>query len=55
MDAIFKVSEGQSSKNIQDAFKYIIGMLPKNMRMQLQGKYVAELGGKYEDSGDYAQ
>lgn len=55
MDAIFKVTEGQSSKNIQDAFKYIIGMLPKNMRMQLQGKYVAELGGKYEDSGNYAQ
>lgn len=55
MDAIFKVTEGQSSKNIQEAFKYIIGMLPKNMRMQLQGKYVAELGGKYEDSGTYAQ
>ena len=30
-------------------------MLPKNMRMQLQGKYVAELGGKYEDSNNYAQ
>lgn len=54
-DAIFKVTEETSNKNIREASAYILSMLPKNMRMQLQGKWVAEYGQDYADADKYAE
>lgn len=53
-DALFKSKEVRESKNLQDAFKYIQSVLPRNMQVQLQGRYVAS-GGDLNDSGAYIQ
>ncbi len=53
-DAIFKSKEVRESKNLQDAFKYIQSVLPRNMQVQLQGRYVAA-GGDLKDSAGYIQ
>lgn len=49
-DAIFKVSKQVSRKNLDDALNYIIQALPRNVRIQLQARNVAE-GIPYKDSG----
>lgn len=51
-DAIFKTSEEYNSKDLESALQYIMGMLPRNMRNQLEADYVVS-GGKYEDAGKY--
>ena len=53
-DALFKSKEVRESKNLQDAFKYIQSVLPRNMQVQLQGRYVAA-GGDLNDSSAYIQ
>ena len=53
-DALFKSKEVRESKNLQDAFKYIQSVLPRNMQIQLQGRYVAA-GGDLNDSSAYIQ
>ena len=52
-DAIFKLSSTISKKNLDDAFQYIVQSLPRDMRIQLQARAVAE-GVPYKDSGKYA-
>lgn len=52
-DAIFKVKDEYKSKNINDAMKYILSMLPNNMRTQLVARNVV-MGGKFENSDKYA-
>lgn len=41
MDAIFKEKNLIKQKNIQAAFTYINSILPRNMRLQLQSRFVA--------------
>lgn len=41
MDAIFKEKNLIKHKNIQEAFTYINSVLPRNMRLQLQSRFVA--------------
>lgn len=41
MDAIFKEKNLIKQKNIQEAFTYINSILPRNMRLQLQSRFVA--------------
>lgn len=53
-DSIFKNKELMSSKNMQQAFGYILSVLPQNMKNQLMGRYVAN-GGKYEDVSEHTQ
>lgn len=53
-DAIFKNKELMESPKIQEAFGYILSVLPQNMKNQLMGRYVAN-GGKYEDASKHAQ
>lgn len=53
LDAIFKTSELNKNKNVAIACEYLMKILPKNMRMQLQANYVVG-GGKAKDSGAYA-
>ena len=52
-DAIFKIKESSSSKNIDSAYSYIMSMLPNNIRTQLIARNVVN-GGKYEDGIKYA-
>lgn len=52
MDAVFKEKTLMSSKNVQEAFKYIQNLLPRNMRLQLQARFVAS-GNSLKDSGEY--
>lgn len=54
LDALFKVGDTQSQKNMQIAMEYIMRMLPENMRQQLQGRYIALYGGTYDKSMGYA-
>ena len=49
MDAIFKEKNLMKSKNIQEAFGFINSILPKNMRLQMQARFVAN-GFSLEDS-----
>lgn len=51
MDAIFKEKNLIKQKNIQDAFSYISSVLPRNMRLQLQSRFVAN-GLDVKDSAD---
>lgn len=53
-NAIFKQKELMSSKNMQEAFAYIMSVLPQNMKNQLMGRYVAN-GGNYEDAATHTQ
>jgi hypothetical protein len=41
MDAIFKEKNLIKSKNIQEAFEFINSVLPRNMRIQMQARFVA--------------
>jgi hypothetical protein len=41
MDAIFKEKNLVKSKNIQEAFEFINSVLPRNMRIQMQARFVA--------------
>lgn len=41
MDAIFKEKNLFKQKNIQEAFSYINSILPRNMRQQLQSRFIA--------------
>lgn len=52
-DAIFKIKDSESSKNIQEAMAYIMSMLPNNMKTQLVARNVAS-GGEYKNSSKYA-
>ena len=49
MDAIFKEKSLMKSKNIQEAFGFINSILPRNMRLQMQARFVAS-GFSLEDS-----
>lgn len=49
MDAIFKEKNLMKSKNIQEAFEFINSILPRNMRLQMQARFVAN-GFSLEDS-----
>lgn len=49
MDAIFKEKNLMKSKNIQEAFGFINSILPRNMRLQMQARFVAN-GFSLEDS-----
>lgn len=53
LDAIFKIKNSESSKNIQEAMNYIMSMLPNNMKTQLIARNVVQ-GGDYKKSNDYA-
>jgi hypothetical protein len=41
MDAIFKEKNLLKQKNVQEAFGYINSILPRNMRLQMQARFVA--------------
>lgn len=49
MDTIFKEKNLMNSKNIQEAFGFINSILPRNMRLQMQARFVAN-GFSLEDS-----
>lgn len=49
MDAIFKEKNLVQSRNIQEAFGFINSVLPRNMRLQMQARFVAS-GFSLEDS-----
>lgn len=49
MDAIFKEKNLMQSRNIQEAFGFINSILPRNMRLQMQARFVAS-GFSLEDS-----
>lgn len=49
MDAIFKEKNLLKQKNVQEAFGYINSILPRNMRLQMQARFVAN-GFSLEDS-----
>lgn len=49
MDAIFKEKNLMQSRNIQEAFGFINSVLPRNMRLQMQARFVAS-GFSLEDS-----
>ena len=53
-DAIFKNKQVFESKNVQDAFKYIESVLPRNEKMQLIGRYIAN-GGDRKNAEAYVQ
>lgn len=53
LDSIFKVSEFRKNENVALAMNYIMSILPKQMRAQLQGSFIAQ-GGSYKDSRAYA-
>lgn len=52
-DAIFEIKDEQSSKNMQAAFKYILNILPNNMKNQLLANAVAQ-GVSYQDASNQA-
>ena len=54
LDSILKVTDEATRSNINEAFNYIYSVLPRNMRYQLTGRYVAE-GGNLDKSGNYIQ
>lgn len=49
MDAIFKEKNLMKQKNVQEAFGFINSILPRNMRLQMQARFVAN-GFSLEDS-----
>lgn len=51
-DAIFKNKEIMKSRNIQEAFEYIRSVLPRDMRIQLSGRWIAN-GGTTDSAGKY--
>ena len=51
-DAIFKNKQIMESKNITEAFNYIQSVLPRDMQLQLTGRFVAN-GGNLQQSGNY--
>lgn len=53
LDSIFKIEEFRKNSNVGLAMQYIMSILPKQMRAQLQGSYIAQ-GGSYKDSKMYA-
>lgn len=53
-NAIFKDTEKLKSKNVKDAFNYILSVLPDNMRNQLYGRFVAA-GGDVKDAQKHAE
>jgi hypothetical protein len=48
LDTVFKTSQLSQNSNLQHAYNYILEMLPKNMRAQLEATYLVN-GGKYKD------
>lgn len=51
-DAIFKNKEIMKSRNMQEAFEYIRSVLPRDMRIQLSGRWIAN-GGTTDSAGKY--
>lgn len=51
MDTIFKEKNILKQKNVQEAFTYINNILPRNMRLQLQSRFVAN-GVSLENSAE---
>ena len=49
LDAMFNTTQVSSNKNLQQAFDYLLKMLPQNMEMQLIGSYIGA-GGTYKDA-----
>lgn len=52
LEGIFKTKQMASNKNVEMALDYILKILPRNMRYQLQAEYVTQ-GGSYKDSNKY--
>ena len=52
-DAIFSVKDMKQSKNMQAAFKYILNILPNNMKNQLLANSVAQ-GATYQEASTQA-
>lgn len=52
LDTIFKTTNISNDANLQHAFKYIVSILPKNMRAQLEANYIVN-GGSYKDAKTY--
>lgn len=53
-EAIFKTTDRQKQKNLEEGLTYISAVLPRDMRTQLAGRYVAN-GGNLSDTGKYMQ
>ena len=52
-DAIFQIKNVKSEKNMQSAFKYILNILPNNMKNQLLANSVAQ-GATYQEANSQA-
>ena len=53
LDTLFKTSELNKNSNVAIAAQYIMSIMPKNMKAQLQGQYISS-GGNANDSESYA-
>jgi hypothetical protein len=50
MDMLLKTTKVSKDSNLQHAWQYIMSVLPKNMRSQLEATYMVNTGGSYSDA-----
>lgn len=53
MDMLLKTTKVSKDSNLQHAWQYIMSVLPKNMRSQLEATYMVNTGGSYSDAKKY--
>lgn len=53
MDMLLKTTKVSKDSNLQHAWQYIMSVLPKNMRSQLEATYMVNTGGSYADAKRY--
>lgn len=53
MDMLLKTTKVSKNSNLQHAWQYIMSVLPKNMRSQLEATYMVNTGGSYADAKKY--
>lgn len=53
MDMLLKTTKVSKDSNLQHAWQYIMSVLPKNMRSQLEATYMVNTGGSYADAKKY--
>lgn len=53
MDMLLKTTKVAKDSNLQHAWQYIMSVLPKNMRSQLEATYMVNTGGSYADAKKY--
>ena len=53
MDMLLKTTKVSKDSNFQHAWQYIMSVLPKNMRSQLEATYMVNTGGSYSDAKKY--